>query len=501
MELSALLNALVQGSEAATLAQIEPRPAQPGTALGQSGLPLSVPPELSTTDPPALHLGDSLAPNGSRPTGPAVSAPPGSGQSGVNTTQSPGAAVPGQPDAEPAYQRVSTATFASGPVAARTGPVMPVQPRSALGGSSGLGASADVYYGSSTPASASLLSQSGIGAYIHLLNALAENETDAKSASLLTDRLGSASAALRTSYSVAVSALPAPLQQKDWGFSISNGVLEFTAGKDALSAQDLAELQKAFAAANVETSAREVAVAITSIEAQRQSGVDLGSLALGRLEADKTNSSTIVNLRAYVTSTVPGGTYRPNVPHPEAHPDIPPMLGGMDLRNLVSARPNFFRANGSVSVDAPHEETEVQTNEELGSLRGQCSCGEVRFTVENAFEYAFYCHCSRCRLRTGSAFAAIAGIGVDKVQVTAGSDHLLLEGECADGYGARCSRCHSFLFAATRERRYMHISLGVLSGTPNRLPDHHIYVGSKAPWFEITDGLPRYDELPEPQPG
>ena len=42
----------------------------------------------------------------------------------------------------------------------------------------------------------------------------------------------------------------------------------------------------------------------------------------------------------------------------------------------------------------------------------------------------------------------------------------------------------------------MHVSLGVLTGTPNKLPDHHIYVGSKAPWFQITDALPQYDELP-----
>ena len=134
--------------------------------------------------------------------------------------------------------------------------------------------------------------------------------------------------------------------------------------------------------------------------------------------------------------------------------------------------------------------------QQLGSIQGQCSCGEVRFSVENTFEYAFYCHCSRCRSRTGSVFAAIAGIAIEKVEVTAGHDSLLLEGECSDGYGARCSHCKSFLFAAVRGRKYMHVSLGVLQGTPSRLPDHHIYVGSKAPWFQITDGLPQYEELP-----
>ena len=95
-----------------------------------------------------------------------------------------------------------------------------------------------------------------------------------------------------------------------------------------------------------------------------------------------------------------------------------------------------------------------------------------------------------------SAFATIAGIAIDKVEVSQGQENLLIEGECSDGYGARCSRCYAFLFAAVRDRQYMHVSLGVLTGTPNKLPDHHIYVGSKAPWFEITDALPQYDELP-----
>ena len=77
-----------------------------------------------------------------------------------------------------------------------------------------------------------------------------------------------------------------------------------------------------------------------------------------------------------------------------------------------------------------------------------------------------------------------------------GAKNLLIEGDCSDGYGARCSLCHAFLFAAVRGRQYMHVSLGVLTGTPNKLPDHHIYVGSKAPWFQITDALPQHEELP-----
>jgi hypothetical protein len=86
--------------------------------------------------------------------------------------------------------------------------------------------------------------------------------------------------------------------------------------------------------------------------------------------------------------------------------------------------------------------------------------------------------------------------GIDKVQVTGDREHLLIEDENSDGYGVRCNKCHAFLFAAVRERKYIHVSLGVLIDTPSRLPDHPIHVASKAPWYQITDSLPLYDVLP-----
>jgi hypothetical protein len=335
-----------------------------------------------------------------------------------------------------------------------------------------------------------------VGAYIHLVNALAAHAGDEKSAAQLTNNLGNASTALKSAYYDAVSRLPAPLQGKDWGFSVFNGKVVFTAGADGLTPQDFADLQKAFAAANSEPAANQLASAHTATDLRQNSGNDSASLAWGRIPVDENNFSDVVNLRAYVTSTAPGSRYSPSAPAPETRPQIPNLLGGMDLRGLVSARPNFFRPNGSVITDTPDPSETAEKEEDLGTLQGQCSCGEVRFAVENAFEYAFYCHCSRCRVRTGSAFAAIAGVSIDKVEVHTGREHLLLEGECSDGYGARCAKCHAFLFAAVRNRQYMHVALGVLGGTPSRLPDHHIYVGSKAPWFEITDALPQHDELP-----
>jgi len=42
----------------------------------------------------------------------------------------------------------------------------------------------------------------------------------------------------------------------------------------------------------------------------------------------------------------------------------------------------------------------------------------------------------------------------------------------------------------------VHVRLGTLDDPPTMKPGYHIYVASKAPWDELRDELPRYDERP-----
>ena len=59
----------------------------------------------------------------------------------------------------------------------------------------------------------------------------------------------------------------------------------------------------------------------------------------------------------------------------------------------------------------------------------------------------------------------------------------------------RCGACGSLLFSVVREGEYVHVAMGSLVDPPSIRPTEHIFVGSKAPWFEITDDLPQADEL------
>ena len=128
-------------------------------------------------------------------------------------------------------------------------------------------------------------------------------------------------------------------------------------------------------------------------------------------------------------------------------------------------------------------------------LAGKCECGTVRYRVEDAFLYAMNCHCSNCRAATGSAFKAFAGIEREKLELTDGADRLLIFGEESENH-TRCGSCGSLLFSVVRDGAYVHVALGSLVDAPTLRPTKHIFVGSKAPWFEIADDLPQFDEYP-----
>ena len=133
------------------------------------------------------------------------------------------------------------------------------------------------------------------------------------------------------------------------------------------------------------------------------------------------------------------------------------------------------------------------TEQTARTLAGRCYCGDVHYAVLDEFIYAANCHCSNCRRTTGSAFKPFAGIERKKLVVTKGRDKLKILGEI-DGNNTHCATCGSLLYSVVRDGAYVHVAMGTLVDDPTIRPTQHIFVGSKAPWFKITDDLPQYQE-------
>jgi hypothetical protein len=125
-------------------------------------------------------------------------------------------------------------------------------------------------------------------------------------------------------------------------------------------------------------------------------------------------------------------------------------------------------------------------------LAGRCMCGAVQYAVADEFVSAVNCHCSICRRATGSAFKPFAVIERDKPRITGGG-MLLVFGEDDDN-DTRCKVRGSFLYSVVRDGGFVQVAMGTLVDEPTVRPTAHIFVGSKAGWFEITDGLPQYEE-------
>lgn len=126
-------------------------------------------------------------------------------------------------------------------------------------------------------------------------------------------------------------------------------------------------------------------------------------------------------------------------------------------------------------------------------VEGGCLCGGVRFRITGKLGPVGFCHCQECRKASGTAFAANAPVRMKYFALTRGRE-LLSEYESSPGkYRVFCSRCGSPVYGRRESEPDIRlIRLGTLEADPQRRPLVHIWVGEKAPWYEIRDDLPRH---------
>jgi hypothetical protein len=127
-------------------------------------------------------------------------------------------------------------------------------------------------------------------------------------------------------------------------------------------------------------------------------------------------------------------------------------------------------------------------------VRGGCLCGAIRFEADSV-PLISNCHCSKCRKAVGSAFRATACVPLAQFRVLRGEDQIQVYQPSGPGYSnAFCRRCGSNAPWVVEERQLALIPAGLLEDDPGVRPALHMFVGSKAPWWEITDAAPQFEE-------
>ena len=128
-------------------------------------------------------------------------------------------------------------------------------------------------------------------------------------------------------------------------------------------------------------------------------------------------------------------------------------------------------------------------------ITGECFCGEIKYQVNGKLRDARSCHCSRCRKAFSSQASAYALVNPAEFKWLAGES--LLTSYVGDkGFGLQfCKMCGSTLCGIFNGEIHG-ITLGCVNGAPEVELGMHIYVGSKAIWETIPEGVPLFQEGP-----
>jgi hypothetical protein len=130
-------------------------------------------------------------------------------------------------------------------------------------------------------------------------------------------------------------------------------------------------------------------------------------------------------------------------------------------------------------------------------ISGSCLCSGVKYRITGQLFMAAYCHCSMCRKAQGSAFRPRALVRAEHFQWLQGKELITEYISSPAAHRTFCRNCGSPLIAYSDDYpAVFNIALGTLDDDPRVRPEAHWHVGSKAPWFEITDGLPQHQEFP-----
>src|SRR5579862_3643220 len=119
-----------------------------------------------------------------------------------------------------------------------------------------------------------------------------------------------------------------------------------------------------------------------------------------------------------------------------------------------------------------HAETRAARGRTPMSVYGSCLCGAVRYEVDLPFDRFLYCHCSRCRKKTGTAHAANAIVKPEAFRWLAGEELLVrYDLSTARSFATSfCRQCGSPMPHLTRSRTRVIVPAGSLDDDPGVKP-------------------------------
>jgi hypothetical protein len=136
----------------------------------------------------------------------------------------------------------------------------------------------------------------------------------------------------------------------------------------------------------------------------------------------------------------------------------------------------------------------------MSKLTGGCLCGRIEYEVSPAPGFVYQCFCGKCRAASGASFVTNLIAESATFHITKGKDDLTAFESSPGKFRHFCSTCGSPIYSQGEKTKHVvSVRCGTLRDDPGLRNAYHAFVASKAPWVEIRDELPQFDEWPDPE--
>ena len=132
-------------------------------------------------------------------------------------------------------------------------------------------------------------------------------------------------------------------------------------------------------------------------------------------------------------------------------------------------------------------------------LSGACMCGAIQYEIEGQPRFMYQCHCGKCRAASGASFVTNIIVDSESFRITAGKEKLSAYESSPGKFRHFCSTCGSPIYSQGEKTKHVvSVRSGTLKHDPGVRVAYHAFAASKAPWSEICDAAPQFDEWADP---
>jgi hypothetical protein len=129
-------------------------------------------------------------------------------------------------------------------------------------------------------------------------------------------------------------------------------------------------------------------------------------------------------------------------------------------------------------------------------LTGGCMCGAVRYELKSEPFDCGWCHCRTCQLTSGAPAMVFASVPEGELVWTQGAETVKSVPSSSFGHRTFCGMCGTpFLMKVNHQPESVDFSVATLDEPGATAPGFHIFWGSKVPWFDPGDSLPRHHKF------